>query len=201
MYTFKQVLSNRNALVKGSIGAGVATTLALAGTVGVQAATGVSYGGGYGTQPPGSVAIYRALNTANGDHLFTASLAEKNNAVTQYKYNDETYAFTAFSSANTNSGVSPVYRLVSKRTGDHFYTADFSEAVNAASYGYVQEGIAFSAWKSQFDAGTGVPVVAVDRLLKDKNGDHLYTIAPAESASAVSFGYHGEGTAFYLQNQ
>lgn len=203
MHKIKNVLADRSTVVKGSLAVGAVAVLGLAGTVGVHAATGGGYGNGYGTVAPTATPIYRTVNPRNGDHFYTADLAEKNNAVSSYHYNDEGTAFTAFTAlqSGNKAGVQPVYRLVSTRTGDHFYTDDFTEAMNASSLGYVNEGIAFSAWQSASDAANGDYVVAVDRLLKNSNGDHFYTVSAAESASAVTnFGYHEEGTAFYVQN-
>ena len=160
MRDLRSVLADRNKLVKGSMIAGLATVIGMAGVVGVNATTGgagygYGYGAGYGTQTPVATTIYRAANPRNGDHFYTTDLSEKTNAVSAYRYNDEGVAFTALS--GTNSGVSPVYRLVSKRTGDHFYTADFTEAMNASNFGYVNEGIAFSAWKGANDAAERGP--------------------------------------------
>lgn len=129
----------------------------------------------FANNTPGTVPVYRFINTANGNHFYTASESEKNN-ISQ----------------------SPVYRFYNPKTGDHFYTASKSEkniVANTSKSGYLSEGIAFYARTSQTN-GTS----PVYRFLNITNGDHFYTAYEAEKDSLinnVSSGYIYENIAFY----
>ena len=128
-----------------------------------------------------------------GDHFYTTSIAESNNAVAQDGYHFEGTACYVYDSQQP--GTVPFFRLLNDSDGDHFYTASIAESNNAvAQDGYHFEGTACYVYDSQ-QPGT----VPFFRLLDDSDGDHFYTASIAESNNAVAQdGYHFEGTACYV---
>jgi hypothetical protein len=122
--------------------------------------------------------VYRFVNPTSGDHFYTASKGEKtiveNTSVSGYS--PEGIAFYAQSSHV--DGTVPVYRFVSNRTGDHFYTASEEEktaVLNTPEWGYMPEGIAFYAYTSQM-AGSS----PIYRFSNPTTGDHFYTASESE---------------------
>jgi hypothetical protein len=96
-----------------------------------------------------------------GDHFYTTSIAESNNAVAQDGYHFEGTACYVYDSQQP--GTVPFFRLLNNSDGDHFYTASPAERDNAvAQDGYHFEGTACYVYDSQ-QPGT----VPFFRLLKD----------------------------------
>ena len=128
-----------------------------------------------------------------GDHFFTISQAERDNAFAFLNYVEEGTACFVFDAAAP--GTTPLYRLYNPSTGDHFYTTSQTEAASAASAsGYQPEGTACEVFGTSA-AGT----VPFYRLFNSKTGDHFYTTSAAEANNAVfTFGYHAEGIACYV---
>lgn len=119
------------------------------------------------TQAANTSPVYRFFNPANGDHLYTASEAEKDSLT-----------------------MAPVYRFFNPASNDHFYTASNSEkslVANTSQSGYYFEGIAFYGYTSQV-SGTA----PVYRYFNQTSGDHFYS-----TNSATPPGYTSEGVAFY----
>ena len=79
----------------------------------------------------------------------------------------------------------PMYRLYNPNTGEHFYTANYSETVSVCEAGWNYEGIAWYA-KPIGDA-------AVYRLYNAFAGDHHYTTDASERDYLISVGWHYEG--------
>ena len=88
----------------------------------------------------------------------------------------------------------PLYRLVSRKTGDHLYTTNAAEKDNAVkSYDYALEGIVGYIWSSQ-QPGTE----PLFRLV-GANQDHLYTTNPTERDRAINqYHYKLEGVTGYI---
>jgi hypothetical protein len=143
----------------------------------------------------GPIPLLRAWNVNNGDHFYTADVAEYDNAVNSLEYRAE--GATGYIYSSQAQGAVPLFRLFSPATGDHFYTRDANEAQNAVSaFGYREEGIAGYVRPDAVD-GAG-PWYRAYNLL---NGDHFYTMDANEHANAVAnFGYVDEGITCYLQN-
>jgi serine/threonine protein kinase len=137
--------------------------------------------------------LYRLYNPKTGDHFYTMSIAERNNAVAADGYTYEGIASYVFSSQVANSA--PLYRLVSTRTGDHFYTLSATERDNAvAADGYTYEGIAGYVFSTQVPKS-----VPLYRLYNSKTGDHFYTTSASERDNAVAVdGYIYERIACYV---
>jgi Repeat of unknown function (DUF5648) len=128
-----------------------------------------------------------------GDHFYTTSRVERDNAFAFLDYLEEGTACFVFDAPST--GTTPFYRCYNPVTGDHFYTTSQPEASNAIdSLAYQAEGVACYV----FDAA-GPGTVPLYRLLNSKSGDHLYTTSRMEANNAVfSFGYQWELTACHV---
>jgi hypothetical protein len=128
-----------------------------------------------------------------GDHFYTLSAAERDNALAQFGYIDEGIACNAF--AWQAPGTVPLLRLYHPGTNDHFYTTSPQEAANAVTmYGYQAEGTACFV----FDLA-GAQRLPLLRLLNATTGDHFYTTSQPEATNAVNtFGYTSEGTACFV---
>jgi M6 family metalloprotease-like protein len=128
-----------------------------------------------------------------GDHFYTISSAERDNAFAFLNYLEEGTA--CFVQDAPAAGTTPLFRLYNAGTGDHFYTISQPEASKAvATYGYQSEGVACHVYPAA-TAGT----VPLHRLLNPNNGDHFYTTSQTEANNAVfSFGYQSEGVACYV---
>jgi len=137
--------------------------------------------------------LYRLYSAAAGDHFYTMSAAERNNAVTADGYTYEGIAAYVFSTQV--AGSVPLYRLYSAAAGDHFYTTSAAERDRAAAAdGYHYEGIA--AYVFSMQVPKSVPLY---RLYSSAQGDHFYTTSAAESKNAAAVdGYTYEGIACYV---
>jgi lysine/ornithine N-monooxygenase len=141
-----------------------------------------------------TVPLYRLLKNGTGNHFYTTSAAERDNAVKSYGYKYEGIAGYVFSTQVADS--IPLYRLVlSTSTAlDHFYTTSAAERDNAVkSYGYKYEGVQCYVLATQMRDTT-----PLYRLVNGKP-DHFYTISSTEKDNAVkSYGYKYEGIASYI---
>lgn len=129
----------------------------------------------------------------SGDHFYTISQTERDNAFAFLNYVEEGTACLVFGAPGP--GTTPFFRCYNPATGDHFYTTSQTEVDDAIStYGYQSEGIACHV----FDA-SATGTVPLYRLLNAKTGDHFYTTSQTEANSAVfTFGYQSEGTACHV---
>jgi hypothetical protein len=88
-----------------------------------------------------STALLRMYRPASGDHLYTISVGERDNAVGEFGYVDEGVACQVFATAGP--GTTALLRVYNEASGDHFYTISVAERDNAvAADGYVDEGVA-----------------------------------------------------------
>lgn len=86
--------------------------------------------------------LYRLANPANGDHFYTTSNKEHDNAVAQFGYHLEGAGGYVYQ-RQIPSARSPPLRLFHGGTNDHFYTISDTESANAnAKFSYTYEGIA-----------------------------------------------------------
>jgi hypothetical protein len=108
------------------------------------------------SSPPSSP----TANVGIGDHFYTSSATERDNAIATIGYISEGTACYVFNSQT--QGTVPLYRLLNPNNGDHFYTSSATERDNAiATIGYISEGTACYVFNSQTQ-GT----VPLYRLLK-----------------------------------
>jgi len=82
----------------------------------------------------------------------------------------------------------PMYRLYNPNSGEHFYTKDEKEKNTLISYGWKDEGI---AWTGPY---AGDPVY---RLYNPNAGDHHYTMSEEERDALVKVGWTDEGIGWY----
>lgn len=145
----------------------------------------------YGAGP--DVPMYRMVNNSIGDHFYTISASERDNALSIYGYTYEGVACYAYS--RQVEGVTPLYRLRNDGVGDHFYTTSAYEREMAiANSGYIYEGIACYV-SGKLIAGS----IPLYRLYNNGVGDHFYTTSPDERDNAVNtYGYTYEGEACYV---
>lgn len=127
---------------------------------------------------------------AIGDHFYTTSAVERDNAIETHGYADEGVACHVFhrAAAPAPDDPAPFYRLYARWNGDHFYTTSQSEADTAIRGGYTSEGVACPIHLT--GGSTRVPLY---RLYARWNGDHFYTTNAAERDSAIRDGYVSEG--------
>ena len=76
------------------------------------------------------VAVFRAYNPSNDDHLFTSDAGELQNAINQVGYQAEGIGWLAYDPNQAPAGTVALRRFVSSASGEHFYTADPNEANN-----------------------------------------------------------------------
>ncbi|GAA4230843.1 hypothetical protein GCM10022254_26620 [Actinomadura meridiana] len=138
--------------------------------------------------------LYRLYKGAPSyDHFYTASAAEKDNAVKKYGYRYEGITGDVLSSPD--SALVPLYRLYRAAIYDHFYTTSATEKNNAVKkYGYRYEGIAGYVYPASSKSGT--PLYRL--YIGGSHSDHFYTASAAERDSAVRGGYKYEGVAARL---
>lgn len=132
-----------------------------------------------------AVNMNRLYNPYSGEHLYTASTAERDNLV-RIGWRSEGVGWVA-----PKSSSSPVYRLYNSYSGDHHYTTDSKERDSLVKIGWSDEGI---GWYS--DDARGTP------LYREFNpyaytGSHNYTVNRAENDNLVEVGWVSEGLAWF----
>jgi len=93
-------------------------------------------------QVSGTVPVYRLFHGPTGDHLYTTSIPEKDNAVA-IGYNFEGVVGAAYDTPGVDR--SEVIRYFRLGTGEHFLTLDTNEMPSLAALGFQREGTAFYA--------------------------------------------------------
>ena len=77
-----------------------------------------------------------------GDHFYTTSVAERDNAIQRLGYSDEGITGYVYSQGGVADTV-PFHRAYNGKVKDHFYTVNAVEMENAVRrLGYVYEGVA-----------------------------------------------------------
>lgn len=85
--------------------------------------------------------LHRLYSPGAGDHFYTTSWSEAQNAFNNLGYKYEGVAAQVWTGGG--QGRVALHRLYSPGTGDHFYTTSWNEAQNAFNnLGYKYEGIA-----------------------------------------------------------
>jgi hypothetical protein len=142
---------------------------------------------------PGTVPLYRLINVAKGDHLYTIYEQERDDAIKSFDYVNEGIACLVYRDAGENRV--PFYRTLNPVTGDHFYTTSQAERDNATSnLRHKDEGIACYVYNTQV-TGTGPlyrlansPILTVPlyRLCNLVTGDHFYCRKAEERAAKLA---------------
>jgi hypothetical protein len=143
---------------------------------------------------PANVPLYR-LVSSGGDHLYTASASERDQAIKADGYRSE--GVLGYVWDKKVPATEPLYRLYkgSKSRHDHFYTANPAERQQAESRdGYKAEGITGYIAKTQLP-GT----VPLYRLYSERSGEHFYTASEKEREFAEkNDGFKSEGIVGYV---
>ena len=115
-----------------------------------------------------------------GDHFYTTSITERDNAVAKDGYNGEGVACYVYDPQQ--AGTAAFYRLFSPGSGDHFYTTSTTERDNAvAKDGYNSEGVACYVYDTLPSGPDGS--AAFWRLFNPSSGDHFYTTSPPNATA------------------
>ncbi|KAF9552708.1 hypothetical protein CPC08DRAFT_646552, partial [Agrocybe pediades] len=81
--------------------------------------------------PNQAIPLYRLLNSQIGDHFYTTSAPERDNAVLNGGYTNQGIAGYVYS--DTLCDGLPLYRLYSGKAQNHFYTMDAAERDNVVA--------------------------------------------------------------------
>lgn len=148
-----------------------------------------------------------------GDHFYTTNTAEREKAIADLDYTDESiacYLFKEVSVAGVSANTVAFYRLYNQETGDHFYTTSLAERTYALTIGY-QDDEYCHIYESEPSgcmsiAGYIFPTkvagtVEFYRLYNPENGDHFYTISEPERAHALTIGYQDDGYCHIYEGQ
>lgn len=84
-----------------------------------------------------------------------------------------------------------VYRLYNPNNNQHFYTANYDEAVNTRGNGWIYEEVAFIS-----DGN-----IPVRRFYNPNNGQHMYSISESEKDSLLSNGWQLEDDGFMSKDK
>lgn len=132
-----------------------------------------------------TVPMYRLYNPNSGEHLYTASVEERQ-ALRKVGWRYERVGWVAPVKSN-----SPVYRLYNPFSGDHHYTLSKAEYDTLGRTGWKQEG---TGWYSD-DAKTVPLYRQFNRYVQI--GTHNYTTSKNENDELVKIGWRAEGIAWY----
>ncbi|TMQ15134.1 MAG: hypothetical protein E6J90_25895, partial [Deltaproteobacteria bacterium] len=132
----------------------------------------------YPSAGTGRKPLYRSYSGATGDHFYTTSLPEHQNAVAHLGYTDEGIA--CWVPAAAGPVTVPLYRSYHPGASDHFYTTSLPEHQNAVAHlGYTDEGIACPTYATS-QPGTS----PLFRMFDADTVDHFYTTSAIERNSA-----------------
>ncbi|GHO90061.1 hypothetical protein KSF_001090 [Reticulibacter mediterranei] len=185
----KHKLARRQFFIRTSV---IAVAAAL-GIVGAEAALETTHASG-GVQ---ALPLYRLVKNDTGNHFYTTSAKERDDAI---HHNGYRYEFVAgYILPKQENGTVPLYRLVkgSSTYIDHFYTTSAKERDDAIHHnGYRYEFVAGYILPKQ-ENGT----VPLYRLVKGSSTyiDHFYTTSAKERDDAIHHnGYRYEFVAGYV---
>lgn len=132
------------------------------------------------------VVIYRAYNPNDGDHLFTKSKYEWQNAI-NHGWNNEGTAWKS-----PEEGSVKVMRVYDPNSGEHHYTSDANEVRVLKSLGWRDEG---EAWKS--DDSKRIGVYRLYNPNETRAGRHHYTHDEYEVSVLEAAGWINEDIGFH----
>ena len=92
-----------------------------------------------------------------------------------------------------------LHRLYNRNNGDHFYTANDSEAAVLTALGWNYEGSQYRVVANRFADGTARRTIGtgVYSVYNPNTGEHLLTTDEAEAESLAKVGWNNEGVKFY----
>ncbi|NTW28848.1 MAG: multicopper oxidase domain-containing protein [Coriobacteriia bacterium] len=143
--------------------------------------------------------VFRFYNVKNGDHFYTASVAERDAIVvnwpTVFTYEGIAYSVNLDNPANNT----PLYRFYNHVRDTHFFTASAAEkdmVIATWPTIFTFEGVAYNV-----SATAAANTTAVYRFYNVQNGGHFYTISVAERDTVIATWpniYTYEGVVFYI---
>lgn len=137
-----------------------------------------------------AVGVVRLLRKDGGQHFFTTSCPEAENARAQHNYVVEGFGFNIYDSPV--DGSVPFYRFFGFR--DHVYTASEDERKKLEAGGYVAEGVLGHLFTDP--RPDHVPLY---RAFERRGGRHIYTVSKDEYDTIPAlYGYEQEGIAGYV---
>jgi Repeat of unknown function (DUF5648) len=142
---------------------------------------------------PGPAPLFRSDKNGGqipeppGDHLYTMSLTEHDNSMSNLGYYGE--GITGYIYAGASAGAIPFFRAFSQ-AGGHFYTTNPAEFQSALASGFVDEGVTGFILPKATDGA--IPLFRLYRVT------HLYTTDPNERQQAIAQGYSDEGIAGFV---
>ena len=135
-----------------------------------------------------SLNVYRAYNPGDGDHLYTTSASEYQNAVNAGWDGESTSAWKAPSSSSEE-----VWRAYNPNSGEHMFMTSQAEAQNAINAGWRDEGIGFYGVA---DEASVVSLIDEDGLQTDGTaalGDTLAVVFGSEFGTPVAVTWYKDG--------
>ena len=130
--------------------------------------------------------MFRLYNEFTGEHFYTSSADERDNAVAAGWIYEEGKGWIA-----PGGSTNPVFRLYNEFGGEHHYTTMASERDELIAAGWIDEGV---GWFSD--------VEDTEPLFREYNPNmfscnHNYTADLEEHAALVELGWENEGIAWY----
>ncbi|KAJ4465470.1 hypothetical protein C8R41DRAFT_734420, partial [Lentinula lateritia] len=96
----------------------------------------------WSTQETSTVPLYRLYSQTANDHFYTMDANETSEAIAAgYAFDTDSH-IAGYVYPYSICGASPMYRLYSSASSDHFYTMSQAESQSASASGYILEGIA-----------------------------------------------------------
>lgn len=147
--------------------------------------------GGDGVEArPTKVSVYRLYSKARREHLYTASMSERDMVVRDRGYQHPTQIGEIFASPAKDTV--PLFRLF--RNGEHFYTTDAAERECSLLHGAQDQGVLGYVYSNHVP-GT----IALYRLYQPTLDDHFYMTSVGVKKLCVSaHGWQDEGIACYI---
>jgi hypothetical protein len=134
--------------------------------------------------------VYRFFDTHTGDHFYTISAVEK--AQIQQTLPRYNYEGASWATPDKGAGTTDVFRFFDTGTNTHFFTTDVGERDQIVKTlpNYHYEGVAFEAYASPSDAGSGG--LTLERFFNTQTGQHHFA-GNAEEATGINHGAAGPG--------
>jgi hypothetical protein len=146
--------------------------------------------GGSSATEVGLPVAFRLFDPATGSHVFTASFPE----VKTFMAQGWTLESVPFTVNPEDSSAQKVYRLDSPGEEDFLLTTSELERDRAMELGYVDRGVAFTAYAQPSSLGSQ----PVYRFFSPSAMDRVYTTSDLEQEHLLSLGYQFEDIAFYV---
>ncbi|KAJ3851405.1 hypothetical protein EV368DRAFT_2562, partial [Lentinula lateritia] len=119
----------------------------------------------WSTQETSTVPLYRLYSLTVNDHFYTIDANETSEAIASgYAFDTDSH-IAGYVYPYSICGASPMYRLYSSSSSDHFYTMSQAESQSASASGYILEGIAGFALLPSVDGQPQTVTVSASPLL------------------------------------